>query len=253
MKLDRPTRHQRILSALDETSALRVSELAERLDVSGETIRRDLDALDAQGLVGRTYGGAVRIRALEPAVMERHAMMVAERERIARHAVPHLAGASLLMIGSGATTVQVARRIAADMTGLTVVAHSVGVAVVLSQNPTLRIVMAPGVYHPGEGAMHGAATLEFLDRFSADWVVLGASGLDAAGVSDALLDAGEVYAKMMARAARTMVVADASKYARRFPAAWAAWRDVDLLVSDRPPPPAIAQEAADGDCAVVVA
>lgn len=62
--------------------------LARRLDVSTETIRRDLDELTEQGVLNRTYGGAVRSLSTEPSITERHTLFVAERERIAKASVP---------------------------------------------------------------------------------------------------------------------------------------------------------------------
>ena len=236
MARDRDQRRRRILAEIEQHPSLRVSQLAERLDVSAETIRRDLDALTAEGQIERTYGGATRRRSLEPSVSERHNMRAAERERIARLGCPLLEGAGVIMIGSGATTVQMARRIALQMNGLTVIAHSFGVATVLALNPTITVLMAPGVYHAGEGAMHGAETVAFLDAHQADWAILGASGVDSGGPSDALLEAGQVYRRMVARSARTMVVADSSKFGKRFPACWAKWEEIGCLVTDEAPP-----------------
>lgn len=247
------SRHRRILSELEQRPSLRVSELAERLEVSTETIRRDLDRLTEEGLLDRTYGGAVRRRSLEPSVSERHGMRAAERERIARRACEGLAGASHFFIGSGATTVHVARRIALEMNNVTVVVHSFGVATVLALNPTIRIIMAPGNYHASEGAMFGSATLRFLDRHNVDVALLGASGLTPEGVTDALLEAGDVYAVMAARAGRTMLVADSSKFGVAFPALWARWEDIDALVSDEAPPRGLARALEAGGVAVSVA
>ncbi|MEM7744560.1 MAG: DeoR/GlpR family DNA-binding transcription regulator [Pseudomonadota bacterium] len=236
MAKDRDQRRRRILAEFEQHPSLRVSQLAARLGVSAETVRRDLDALTTEGQVDRTYGGAMRRRSLEPSVSERHNMRAAERERIARRGCPLLKGAGLVMIGSGATTVHLARRIALEMNDLTVIAHSFGVATVLALNPTITVLMVPGAYHAGEGAIHGAEAVGFLDGYQADWAVLGASGMDAGGPSDALLEAGEVYRRMVARAERTMLVADSSKFGKRFPACWAGWSDISCVVTDAAPP-----------------
>lgn len=236
MTRNRLARHRRLLAELDQHATLRVSELAGRLRVSAETVRRDLDELTEQGLVARTYGGAIRRRALEPDLEIRHTINVAERQAIARLACPILAGASHVLVGSGATTAHVARRMAAELDHLTVMTHAVAVAAALAGNTTLTVVLAGGVYLGSEGAVHGAATVASLEGVRADWAVLGASGLDDQGPSDALLEAGEVYAAMVRRARRTMVVADGSKFDKSFPAAWARWGDVDVLVTDREPP-----------------
>lgn len=251
MAKDRDQRRRQILAELEQHPSLRVSQLAARLGVSAETVRRDLDALTVDGQIDRTYGGAMRRRSLEPSVSERHNMRAAERERIARRGCPLLAGAGLVMIGSGATTVHLARRIALEMNGLTVIAHSFGVATVLALNPTITVLMAPGIYHAGEGAVHGAETVAFLDGHQADWAIIGASGLDEGGPSDALLDAGQVYRRMVARSARTMLVADGSKFGKRFPACWAGWQDIACLVTDEAPPEGIV--AADADTEIVLA
>ncbi|MEM6356909.1 MAG: DeoR/GlpR family DNA-binding transcription regulator [Pseudomonadota bacterium] len=252
MSRNKDARQQKILRELELRPSLRVSELAERLLVSAETIRRDLDELTDDGLIDRTYGGAVRRLAAEPAVGERHRLLVPEREAIARVACAQLAGARFAMLGSGATTVHVARRIAVEMRELTVITHSFGVATVLSLNPTIQVIMTPGRYHAGEGALHGAETLNFLDGLRADWAVLGASGLNEQGPSDALLDAGTVYAAMLRRSTRGMIVADASKFDRMFPSAWAGWDAVEMLVTDAEPRGRLATAITDAGVTVLL-
>lgn len=246
------TRQRRIVEILSTQPTLRVSDLAQQLDVSTETVRRDLDDLTQQGLIDRTYGGAVRRLSLEPGLTERHNLLVPQRQAIARVAVPLLSGSRHLMIGSGATTVHVARRLAFEMNNVTVLTHSFGVATVLAFNPTITVVMAPGVYHPEEGAIHGGQTLQYLDGFRADWAVVGASGLVPDGASDALIEAAEVYSAMVRRSAQVMVVADSSKFDREFPALYASWERIDVLVTDTPPRGPLARAVAAAGVAVRV-
>ncbi|SIR42901.1 transcriptional regulator, DeoR family [Rhizobium sp. RU20A] len=253
MKRPKSLRQQRILSDLTQTPSLRVADLARRLDVSTETIRRDLDELTGQGLLNRTYGGAVRSLSTEPSVSERHLLFPAERERIAKAAVERLAGARVLMIGSGATTVHTARCVAAKMRDITVLTHSFGVATVLALNPTIRVLMLPGDYHAGEGATVGAQAVAFLQGFNADVAVLGASGLGADGPSDALIECGAVYTAMIARAARTLVVADHSKHDLIFPARYAPWSAIGDLVTDRQPGGPLADQLVVNAVAVTLA
>lgn len=235
MSRKKSVRQREIISRLTEEPTLRVGELAEGLSVTSKTIRRDLDELAEQGLISRTYGGAVLRQGAEPAVSHRHIQLVAERTAIAKHATPHLREARVLMIGSGATTTHVARRIAIEMKGVTVITHSFGVATVLSLNPTITVLMIPGVYHSGEGALHGSQALRFLEAYNAEWAILGASGLSPDGPSDALIEAADIYSAMVARSARRMVVADSSKFDRVFTARYARWSQIDLLVSDKMP------------------
>ncbi|MDD2705736.1 MAG: DeoR/GlpR family DNA-binding transcription regulator, partial [Acidocella sp.] len=139
MRQDKSVRQERILATLDDAQSLRVAELAQRLGVSTETIRRDLDELTQAGLLNRTYGGAVRPLGREPAVAERHAMFVDERQRIARATLPLIRDARVMIIGSGSTAVHVAHEIAAKLRDVMVITHSFGVASALSVNPTVEI------------------------------------------------------------------------------------------------------------------
>ena len=253
MKLNKATRQGRILAELTEGPSLRVAELAALLAVSTETIRRDLDELTAQGHLNRTYGGAVRPLSSEPNVTERHNLFVPERERIARAASRLIKPGQVLMIGSGSTTVHTARRIAADHRDLTIFTHSFGVATVLAHNPTLNILMAPGTYVASEGATVGVHALSFFSGFSADWAILGASGLTPEGASDALIEAAAIYTAMIGRAAKTMVVADHSKFQRTFPARFGTWKDVGHLVTDVAPEGTLAVGLSRGGTEVVLA
>jgi DeoR/GlpR family transcriptional regulator of sugar metabolism len=205
-------RQSQILAELNRTPSLRVADLAAHLEVSTETIRRDLDELTEQGLLNRTYGGAVRPLSSEPSLLGR-----------------------VFIIGSGATTVHVARRMSVDLIDITVITHSFGVATVLSLNPTIKVIMLPGDYLASEGATVGVQTVSFLNSFYADFTLLGASGLTVEGPTDALIESGMVYGAMGKRAAKTLVVTDHSKFDRTFPSRYLSWREVDGLVTDAEP------------------
>lgn len=230
------SRQARILAELAGSPSLRIADLARLFQVSAETIRRDLDELTRQGHLNRTYGGAVKAAPAEPSFSERMLLHVREREQIAARAVAELEGARTLFIGSGSTTVHVARRLATDAKDLTVLTHSLGVATALTQNPSLRVILLPGTYLASEGATVGEHCLEFLAGFNADWAILGASGVAAEGPSEALIECSTVYRAMAARAARVMVVADHSKFGQVFPGQYAIWSGVDCLVTDSQPP-----------------
>ncbi len=234
MKRSKSERQKRILAELNGAPSLRVAELAQRLAVSTETIRRDLDEMTEQGLLNRTYGGATRPLSKEPSISERHTLFVAERERIARATIPLIKGDRVLMIGSGSTTTHVAQRIAIEMRDITVITHSFGVATLLSINPTIKVLMLPGDYNALEGATVGAHTVSFLNNFYADHAILGASGLTPEGPSDASMDCSVVYSAIVSRSASSIVVADHSKCNQMFAARYANWKQIDHLVTDAP-------------------
>ncbi|TPW32563.1 DeoR/GlpR transcriptional regulator [Martelella alba] len=253
MKLSKSERQAQILTELNGTASLRVAELARRMDVSTETIRRDLDEMTEQGLLNRTYGGATRSLSSEPAVSERHTLFISERERIAKATIPLIRDARILMIGSGSTTVHVARRIAVEMRDITVLTHAFGVATVLSMNPTIKVLMLPGDYHADEGATVGVHTVSFLNDYFADAAILGASGLAEDGPTDALIECASVYSAMVLRSSRTIVTADHSKHGRIFPARYSSWKKLDQLVTDMAPTGSLARALTQHNIDVTIA
>ncbi|MBR7890276.1 DeoR/GlpR transcriptional regulator [Marinomonas sp. A79] len=228
-------RHKAIIDELGSSPSMRVGELSVVLGVTKETIRRDLEELSEQNVISRTYGGAVLRQPSEAVLSERHKEKREERSAMAKVAVPLLKGAKTIMIGSGATTVHVAKRIAFEMNNITVITHSFGVATVLSLNPTIKVIMAPGEYYASEGAVHGAQAVRFLSELSADWAILGASGITSTGPSDALMEAADVYRSMIAQSECCMITADHTKFDRQAIAQFSHWSDIDFLITDKVP------------------
>jgi DeoR/GlpR family transcriptional regulator of sugar metabolism len=235
IRMGKAERHERIVRELERSPAMRVNDLAARLEVSTETIRRDLADLDRRGLISRTYGGAVRPIAVEPALAERQAMMVEERERIAGAAVALVERNDILMIGGGATTLHFARRLATVGEPVTVITHAFSIAMALAANPLVRVLMLPGEYDGREGLIHGADTIDALARFHANRAVLGASGLTREGPNDAALGPGLVYGAMMRRASETVVLADHAKFNRPSLTVYGPWSRSTVLVTDKAP------------------
>jgi DeoR/GlpR family transcriptional regulator of sugar metabolism len=247
------SRQERILAEMLATPSLRVGDLAADLDVSTETIRRDLFELEERGLLNRTYGGAVRPFAEEPSVTERHRMMVSEREAIAVRAVKFIKPREVIAIGAGATTTHVARRVAAECRNITVIAHSFSVATAVAANPTIEVIMCPGRYNAREGMMVGAETVEFLQSFNINRAILGASGMTREGLADVEAPAAWVYKAMMRRADETIVVADHKKFEVQALAIWARFREVRHLVVDEAPTGALARAISTAQVEVTLA
>lgn len=233
-RLNKTDRQQWILSEVSNSPAVRVGELAERLGVTTETIRRDLKVLTDSGQLSRTYGGATRPPMIEPGVAERHKLFSEQRQLIARRTVRLIQDAKSLYIGSGATTTQLARRIAFEMKDVTVYTHSFGVATVLSVNPQIDVIILPGHYQAREGATYGAQGLRFIEAVQTDFAVVGASGIMPDGPNVSLPELAEISAAMIRHSNVSIIVADHSKVMRRFTNRFATWREITTLVSDQP-------------------
>jgi DeoR/GlpR family transcriptional regulator of sugar metabolism len=229
-------RHDAILAELRASPAIRILELATAHGVSTETIRRDLDALSAAGLISRTYGGATGApTADEPLLDDRYRQNTGQRQALARAAMPLFKDGETLMIDAGATTIHVARRLAAERNDLTVVTTSFGVASALATNPSIHIRVCPGEYDPRDGGVMGPDALDYLSQFNVAHAVIGASRCDADGPSD--FNAASVWIKriMIKQAAQSILVLDHEKMERTGFERICKLDQISCLVTDEPP------------------
>jgi DeoR/GlpR family transcriptional regulator of sugar metabolism len=235
-KLSKADRQTRILGELRASSSIRISELAAALGVSGETIRRDLLEMGETGLLSRTYGGAVaRPFGFEPAWSERLNEMADERRLIAALAADLIRPGDALMIDSGSTVLHFARRIAVDLKDLTVITHSFSVAMALGVNPSFTVISCPGKYDPHEGNVTGAETVDFLQRYSVNWAIVGASGITGNGPNEARAGGAAIKRAMLARAEQNMLLLDHSKFDRMNLEVICPLKRIGRLVTDQPP------------------
>ena len=137
-------RKQRILDRLRSHGRVEVLDIAEGLGVTGETIRKDLIALERQGLLRRVHGGAVPAQALtfEPAV-ETRTQFMSEKTRIARAALGHLPEQGSVLIDAGSTTAKLVEMFPGDRE-LTVYTNTVPLAMSLLNRPRLTVFTLGG-------------------------------------------------------------------------------------------------------------
>jgi DeoR/GlpR family transcriptional regulator of sugar metabolism len=235
-RLTKKERHELILSEVRRSASIRISKLARRIGVAGETIRRDLIELGEAGLLNRTYGGAtISLVTSEPAISERGLTMVEERARIGRGAAGLIEKGQIVMIDGGSTTYEVARNLSQLARNLTVITNSTGVASVTGANPTFRVILCPGTYDSREGSVLGEDTVEFVRRYNADIAIIGASGLTVDGPNDMITGAAAVKRAMISRALSTMLVVTNDKFGRASLERVCALGDIADIVTDVEP------------------
>lgn len=229
-------RHKRIMDTLRANTALRISELARELGVSGETIRRDLTELGEAGVVNRTYGGAIaRPFSLEPDWNDRHGQMLEERAVIADLAVKLVEPGDVLMLEAGSTVLHFAQRLAAEAKDLTVITPSLSIAATLGQNPGVTVVVCPGTFYQRESMVIGAETVAFLQQFHASTAFFGSTGITEAGLNETHPGITAIKRAMMARSRRRVALMDHGKFDQSSLALVCPLREINILVSDRAP------------------
>ncbi|TQO19310.1 DeoR family transcriptional regulator [Rhodoglobus vestalii] len=239
-------RQQQIERQLAEAGRVAVIELARTFAVSSETVRRDLDQLEARGVARRVHGGAVsaaRISRSEESVAQRTGRNSDAKERIARAAMALIPSnfVGAISIDSGTTTSRLAQHLVnwnpEKSTGsLTVITHSISIASIVSENPHIAVQIIGGRLRGLTGAAVGATTLDQLSGIRPDISFLGANGVHADfGFSTPDPDEAAVKSALTRGSRRAIALVDASKLGTETLMSFASLTDVDTIITDRSP------------------
>jgi DeoR family fructose operon transcriptional repressor len=244
-------RHEHIMDALARTGRVSVADLAERLDVTAETIRRDLDALEKAGHVRRVHGGAVgagRASLAETTVLERTERHTDAKRAIAQAALALVPGTftGAILLDAGTTTGALAEALAGwqpepGIAPLTVYTNSVPIAALLHGNANLIVRIIGGTVRGVTSAAVGPTAIAQLADIRPDIAFLGTNGVSAEfGLSTPDELEAEVKRAMVQRSRLAVVLVDASKHDDEALHRFAALDEVDVLITDAPPGAALA-------------
>ncbi len=233
-------RHAMILERIERERFVRIAALAQELGVSRETVRRDL-ALLAQRLQLRTVrGGATSLVSAEAAEHERRAQNVAAKRAIGRLAAALAFDGAAIVLDSGTTTEAVAAELV-RFKKLGVYTNSLPIARLLARSGGNHVVLLGGEMMRHEEATQGHDAIATLARYRADLAFVGAGGFTAEpALTDYSRVAAELRGQMILAAARAVIVADRSKFARATPVRVPNFDRVAMVVTDRPPERALA-------------
>ncbi|MGV9271084.1 DeoR/GlpR family DNA-binding transcription regulator [Kitasatospora sp. NPDC003701] len=174
LKADRTAR---ILSHVSEAGSVDVHALAELLDVSTATVRRDLQELHDKGLLHRTRGGAVTGSVnLELPLRHRSEKQREEKRRIAHAAAQLVPDGAVIGLSGGTTTSELAR-VLAERSGITVVTNAVNIAADLIVRPDIRLVVIGGIARTASYELVGPAADRMLSQYHLDIAFIGVDGL----------------------------------------------------------------------------
>ncbi|KRV50662.1 DeoR family transcriptional regulator [Wenjunlia vitaminophila] len=252
-------RHRRISAAVDQAGTISTEALVEQLNVSAETIRRDLALMERRGLLSRVRGGAASLAVVrgisgeEASFTERSASQVEAKAAIGRAAAALVRPGMTLVIDVGTTAVQVARALPPDFRG-TVATPSLLVAAEASVLPQVEVLVPGGRVRQGDLACHGPATVAFFSGLHADLAFLGSGAIDAeSGVTDFHFDEVATKQRILAHSARSYVLADTSKQDRLATHRVCGFHECTGVITDTPPETALASAIERAGCAVIVA
>ncbi|MGW1818475.1 DeoR/GlpR family DNA-binding transcription regulator [Streptomyces sp. NPDC002125] len=229
-----PERQQEILRIASESGRVDVLSLAEQFQVTAETVRRDLKALDRAGLLRRVHGGAIPAGRLgfEPDLAERDTVAAGEKDRIAAAALSELPADGNIIIDAGTTTVRLAAAMPID-SRLTVVTHALPVAARLSDHPDIALHLVGGRVRHRTRAAVDAWALSAYAEINADVVFLATNGFSLeGGLTTPDLAEAAVKRAVIAAARRVVLLADSGKGGQEHFARFGDLSQVDLLITD---------------------
>lgn len=222
-----------IMDYLREQGSAQVDQLAEHLQVTPQTIRRDLNQLYDLELVQRVRGGAVIKNTVENlGYGARKTLMADEKTEIARITAGIISNNSSLYINLGTTT----ERVAEFLTGhssILVITNNINVASILWPLRSVEVMIAGGMIRQSDGGIVGPATEEFINRFKPDYAIIGCSAIDGSGeILDYDLREVRVTQAIIRQARSVILVTDSMKLKRSAPVKVGTLSDIDILVTD---------------------
>jgi DeoR/GlpR family transcriptional regulator of sugar metabolism len=228
-------RRQTIQRQLLIEGAVSVDGLARDLEVSEATVRRDLSAMERDGAIRRTHGGAVieAPRGADQAFAVREEIDAAAKRAIARASLGLVEAGQTLLMNDGTTVMALARELVAARLALTVVTPGVNIATCLSESPAITAYLVGGrVRHLTLGTSGGFAET-MLRSFNADLGFIAAEGLSAReGLSYSYESDATIARIMRDRARTTVVLATARKLGQRDRITALTAGEIDVLVTD---------------------
>jgi len=244
LKID--VRRKKILEILRRDGQVRVSQLSDALGATVVTIRNDLDALEQDGYLERTQGGAIQTMKnyynLE--FQRRKQEHMEKKKAIAAACAARVRDGDTLFINSGTTTYFTAVELK-QRKNLNVVTNSISVAVELGGLPTFRVILLGGDISAQYSFTYGEDVKEQIARYRANWAILSVDGVNpGTGVTTYHAEESVIDRIMMERAAQAIIVADSTKLGRESFSRISALTSGTVLISDHAADPILVERIA---------
>lgn len=227
-------RKRTIIELVTEEDGCTVADLAERLDVSEATIRRDLRDLEDAGRIERSHGGALPVQTVggERTYGQKQVQNIDAKHAIGERGAEELQDDQIVFFDSGTTTIEVARSAPSSMT-ITAATNSPLVGMQLAEDD-VEVKITGGTLRRTTWSLVGPTGEQFLERTNFDLLFLGTNGIHPdAGLTTPNEDEARMKSQMCENARRVVLVADGSKLGQRSFFQFAEFDDVDAYVTER--------------------
>ncbi len=230
MKLER---RGQITELINRQKTVTNAELMERFGVSIETVRRDLDYLEQQGVLRKVYGGAVVNVSLnsEPEYASRSRTNYEEKNAIAREAAKLIRPGDTVFLGVG-TTVQAMVQNMKNIGQLTVFTNALRTAVELMEIPDCTVILPGGQLRTKELTLSGFPAEENFLNFNVDKAFIGIGGITEDGITDFHIGEARLHRQLVLNARQSVALADSTKVGIRAMNNVCTLEQIDLVITD---------------------
>ncbi len=230
-------RQKRIEEHLAKVEFASLDELSELVDASVSTVRRDLDGLEAKGLLRRTHGGAMLANPKSDEFMfsARDTHQLSEKETIGQACAAFIAPNQTVIIDAGTTCFHVALHLEAKTPHI--ITNSLPVANLFSSTHKLEVLVTGGVIYPRLGVLVGPMAVAAFLQVHADVAIMSCGGITPAGITNSHGLLIEIQRAMMQAAQRVILCLDYSKFGRQSISRLCGLEAIDTLITNELPPP----------------
>ena len=229
-------RRQRIVEFLRRHGAVTLVQLEQALGASVSTLRRDLDALAAQGEVDRTHGGALLrqqdFSTFEPDRRAAAELSPREKQAIGQAAAAQLRPGQSVIFDSGSTVLEAARAVVQRGIALTAVTNDLAIAQLLGASAQVQVHVCGGVLRAGSPTLTGEALIEAARALHADVLLCGAHSVTEGVITETSAEVAAAKRALIRAAAVKRLLVDASKFRPRAFMQVAAVTAFDEIITD---------------------
>ena len=246
-------RQEEILDILNKNKSATVEELASELYVSGATIRRDLRAMEKQGLIKRSHGGAMPFKssAEESAFAIREQENTSAKKSIASLAVKLIKNGDSVFLDSS-STVGLLIPMLNNFNYLSITTTGLRNAMLLSQTSNVKIYIAGGQIQNHSNSIIGTDTMDYISRIHADITLVSCSGLDLNnGFTDSSIEQAKLKQQMKKNSKKIALLCDSTKFGKTFLCTDFYFDDIDYLITEKLPPQEYLDKIANTKCKLI--
>ncbi|QKS69759.1 DeoR/GlpR transcriptional regulator [Paenalkalicoccus suaedae] len=225
-------RRQRIVEELQSNGKVKVSGLSKMLQVTEETIRRDLEYLENSNVLIRTRGGAVKTGAegFEVPSLEREQHNLSEKKKIAQKALEFVQEGEIIAIDASTTTRQFAKVL--PNIPITVITNSIQVSIELAKKDQITVILTGGYLRTESMSLVGVTADKILNDYHVDRFFMSCTGLDIKwGVSDSHELQAKTKERLKQLADQVIVMVDHTKFHQRSLIKWMELKDVSTIIT----------------------